>query len=144
MGGAHPTHKKTGTRLTPRRRGFTYLESVVSLVLLGLALAGVCPIVVMQVKLSSRLARGSNPQTSYFGPTNAADASPPTFYLVPSADRWERKLGVASALRTDTASTSGASTSTPDYDVTVVSPPEKSLGSENVVIHVLVVPHPEH
>ena len=61
------------------RRGFSFLELQVAFVLLGIALAGLVPLVVMQSKqllaIESRL---SCEETHYFAPTDSA---------------WARKLG---------------------------------------------------
>jgi hypothetical protein len=122
-------------RLSPSRRrtGYTFLEVSVAFTLLGVGLAGLCPLVVMQVRLSKKIEQGFNPQTAYFKPGT-------TFYLVPSADAWERKLGVAATVASSGSSGSGGSSSpSPSYVVKVVAPIEKGLGTDAVTVHVSVV-----
>lgn len=119
------------TRRNTRRRGFSLLEVQVAFVLLGIAIAGVGPLVVMQMKLARKFENGFNPQTSYFRPGT-------TFYLVPRPDVWERKLGIAATLSQSAGSgSSGGSSGTPAYAVSVTGV-EKQLGSESVSVHVLI------
>lgn len=65
-------------------RGFSFLELQVAFVLLGIALAGLIPLVVMQSKHLKRLEARLDHQT--------------THYLAPSTDEWARKLGVAASI----------------------------------------------
>jgi prepilin-type N-terminal cleavage/methylation domain-containing protein len=69
-----------------RRRGFTILELEVAMVLFGVALTGVCPLMVMYSKQLKNMQGRFNPQTAY--------------YLVPSSDAWTRKLGAAASVVT--------------------------------------------
>jgi type II secretory pathway pseudopilin PulG len=71
---------------TRRRRGFSFLELQVAFVLLGIALAGLGPLVVMQSRQLRMLETRFNHQTTY--------------YVVPSADGWARKLGVCATIET--------------------------------------------
>ncbi|MFC1596598.1 hypothetical protein ACFL5Q_01445 [Planctomycetota bacterium] len=64
--------------------GFSFLELQVAFVLLGIALAGLIPLVVMQAKHLKRLEARLDHQT--------------THYLAPSTDEWARKLGVAASI----------------------------------------------
>ncbi len=68
------------------RRGFTILEAQVAFVLLGIGLAGICPLVVMQLKISRVLARANiQSHESYTLNTymRAADTlTPATTYLL--------------------------------------------------------------
>jgi hypothetical protein len=114
----------------PRRTGFTLLETQVAFVLLGIALAGVCPLVVMQSKLSRKIAGGFDPQTSYFGVAK-------TYTLVPAADPWTRKLGVAASI----VQGAGAPLATgghasPGYVVTIVAPIHLPSDDGPVTVHV--------
>jgi hypothetical protein len=118
------------------RAGFSMLEVQVAFVLLGIALTGVGPLIVMQLKLSKKIERGFNPQTAYFRPGS-------TFYLIPRADAWERKLGVAATFSaSNSSSASNSHGPAPAYAVTIVAPIEKALGSEAVTVHVKLVQLP--
>jgi prepilin-type N-terminal cleavage/methylation domain-containing protein len=73
--------------LTQRHRpGFTILELSVAMLLLGLTMLGVYPLVVLQsrqqARMNSRLSPGK------------------TYYLVPDANPWARKLGAAARIQT--------------------------------------------
>lgn len=118
-----------------RRAGYTILEVQVAFVLLGIGLAGICPLVVMQVRMSSKVQKGFNPQTAYF-------RAGTTCYVVPASDPWERKLGVAASLRT-TPTRDPFTTSLPAYIVTVTAPVQKALGVDAVTVHVKVTPLPK-
>lgn len=120
-----------------RRAGFTFLEVQVAFILLGIGLAGLGPLVVMQVRLSKKIENGFNPQTAYF-------RTGTTSYLVPAADPWERKLGVSATILAATPGGSGTTPPpAPSYDVTIVGPVEKALGSESVTVHVSLTKRPE-
>lgn len=99
--------------MTPRstrrpRRGYTLLEAQVAFAVLGVALAGICPLVVMQLrvvrKLEARFPAG-------------------TYYVAPAPDAWARKLGVpAAVVATDPGSPSNVATAAPARSVTLVAP----------------------
>ena len=106
------------------RAGFSLLELQVALVVFGIALTGLCPLVVMHSKQFKRLEGRFNPQTTY--------------YVVPSPDRWARKLGAAASITTQSPGTPPAmGQPNPVHDVQVQSL-EKSLVSEVVTAHVSV------
>ena len=69
-----------------RRRGLSLVEVQISFVVLGIVLAGLAPVVVMQYRQHRRL------QSRF--PTGS------TFYLAPSDCRWASKLGVRARLHT--------------------------------------------
>ncbi|HEV3258177.1 MAG TPA: hypothetical protein VG013_14925 [Gemmataceae bacterium] len=69
-----------------RRPGFSFLELQVAFVLFAIALAGVCPLVVVQSRQLSKIEDRLSYQTTY--------------YVVPSSDPWTRKLGAAAAVMT--------------------------------------------
>ncbi|HWE37889.1 MAG TPA: hypothetical protein VG406_15070 [Isosphaeraceae bacterium] len=90
------------------RAGYTVLEAQVAFVVLGVALAGICPLVVMQLrvvrKLEARFPAG-------------------TYYLAPAPDGWARKLGVPAAIvSTDPGTPSNVATASPANAVTLVAP----------------------
>lgn len=113
------------------RRGFSMLEVQIAFTLLGIALAGICPLIVMQLKMSRKIQQGFNPQTAYFHPGD-------TFYLVPPSDPWERKLGIAAAVKSSAPDSSGSGDSglPPAYIVTVVSAPVRSIATDGVALTV--------
>lgn len=118
----------------PRARGgYTFLEVSVAFALLGIGLGGLCPLVIMQIRLSRKVQQGFNPQTAYFRPGT-------TSYLVPQADAWERKLGIAASIRAEaeTVTVPPSPPSTPPYEVTIVAPVEKGLDTEEVTVRVSV------
>jgi len=69
-----------------KRAGFSFLELQVAFVLFAIALAGVCPVVVMQSRQLSQIEARLNAQTTY--------------YLIPSSAAWARKLGAAASVTT--------------------------------------------
>lgn len=91
----------------PRRAGVTCLEIQVALVVLGVALAGICPLAVIQMKLLKRI------ESTPIGPDNfqvirgqriidgepylsdGAVGTPPITVLQPAASLWMRRLGTA-------------------------------------------------
>ncbi len=66
------------------RRGYSLLEVQVAFVVLGIGLAGLCPLVVIQSKQVRKL------EARYKAAT--------TYYLTPTVNPWARKLGVPAAL----------------------------------------------
>jgi prepilin-type N-terminal cleavage/methylation domain-containing protein len=91
------------------RRGFSLLEFVVALVVLGIALAGLFPLAIVCSRTVENL-EACNPETgrwqlssgSQWDSHDPRNQHPDTWYLVPSTDEWARKLGVGAAL-VDTA-----------------------------------------
>ncbi len=125
------------------RPGFTLLEVQVAFVLLGIGLAGLCPLVVMQLRLSRVLARGNaqsresftlntyarpaprlSPATPYLWPHPFDPANPDrTYFLVPEPDPWLRRLGNPATLQTDPpAPQAGAASGPPPYVVEFTGP----------------------
>ena len=96
----------------PRRRGATFLEIQVAMLVLCVALAGVCPLVVMQSRMLRRLESpdpaSGNAQlvrgvrmldgAPYVGPGQAV---PGWSVLQPEPDAWVRRLGTAATFRSD-------------------------------------------
>ena len=80
----------------------TYLEIQVALVVLGIGLAGICPLVVMQMKLLRRIEStpiGSGNFQVIRGQRiidgNPYGESPPVTVLQPASDLWMRRIGTA-------------------------------------------------
>jgi hypothetical protein len=81
------------------RAGFSFLELQVALILLGIAFAGLVPLVVMQERQLKRLEGHYGHRTT--NDVNRAGYVPTTYYLVPavvgdrppSAGHWARKVG---------------------------------------------------
>ncbi|HVC98345.1 MAG TPA: prepilin-type N-terminal cleavage/methylation domain-containing protein [Pirellulales bacterium] len=121
--GAGPTVARR--RQTGWRRGFTILELEVAMVLFGVALMGVCPLIVMYTKQLRNLQGRFNPQTAY--------------YLVPSADAWTRKLGAAASVVTVApGAPQPPGSSTPVNDVEIQSL-EKSFTGEAITVYAQVI-----
>src|SRR5689334_7334906 len=100
------------------RRGFSLLEVQVAFVLLGIGLAGVCPLIVMQVKLSKRVAGG-------FDQNGRLQPGGRTFLVMPG-DRWSRKLGASAAL--STSSLAAAPPAQGPYTLNVLNPAPRPYG----------------
>lgn len=105
------------------RPAATLLELQVAMVVFGIALMGLCPLVIMQSKQLRKMQTWMQPQTTY--------------YLVPSNNIWARKLGAVATMQTTLPA--GQSTSNPTIVnvVTIVSI-DRSLTSEQVTAHVTV------
>jgi type II secretory pathway pseudopilin PulG len=122
------TVSRRRSRRPARRVGFTILELEVAMVVFGIALMGVCPLVVMYSKQLRSIETRFNPQTTY--------------YLVPVADHWTRKLGAAATMTTQAPPpTSPPVSPLPVNDVQVQSF-DKSMTSQNVTVTVSVQPLP--
>jgi hypothetical protein len=76
----------------PRRYGFSLLELGVAMAVLGFALLGGFPLVVVYSRGLSKLERSS--------PMDLPGVST-TWYLIPSSDPWARKLGAAAQVTAD-------------------------------------------
>jgi hypothetical protein len=106
------------------RAGYSLLELQAALVVFGVAVLGLCPLVVMQSRQLKKLEDRFSPQTTY--------------YLVPSTDPWAQKLGAAaSSAVQDPGASPPPSQTAPVNDVQIVAL-EKSLTSEEVTAHVSV------
>ncbi len=93
-----------------RRSAFTLLEFTVAMVVLGIALAGVFPLMVVCSRgvesLELRYTAEGGKKDAWFSPVFRPDVSDSrtsrddygAWYLVPSADPWARKLGCAASL----------------------------------------------
>ncbi len=106
------------------RSGFSFLELQVALVLFGIALAGVGPLVVMQLKQLEKIESRFSDRTTY--------------YLVPTTDQWARKLGAAASIKKFNPGTPPPANQTPPANEVSVVSIAKSLTSEEVTAHVSV------
>ena len=92
------------------RRGFSYLEVQTALALLGVALAGLAPIMVVQLRLITKIEKRLKPSDIH--------------YLVPAADEWTKKLGASAINTTDSVAADNyveTSVSLPAHTVSVDS-----------------------
>lgn len=92
------------------RRGFSYLEVQTALAILGVALAGLAPIMVVQLRLITKIEKRLKPSD--------------THYLIPAVDEWTKKLGASATNTTDSVAADnyvGTSVPLPGHTVTVVS-----------------------
>jgi hypothetical protein len=109
---------------TSRRAAFSLLELEVALVVFGIALAGLAPHAVMHIKHLRRLESRFSPETQYF--------------LVPSLDRWARKLGAAASLTTIDPGTVTPAPEGIAVNEVLVTSIEKSITDQQVTAHVTV------
>ena len=107
----------------PRRPAVSMLELQVALVVFGIALMGLCPLVIMQSKQLGKMQTWMQPQTTY--------------YLVPSNNTWARKLGAVATMQTTLPAGQGPPSTTIVNVVSIVSL-DRSLTSEQVTAHVTV------
>jgi hypothetical protein len=103
----------TSSRLD--RPGTSLLEIQVALIVLAIAVAGLCPLVVMQAKLLrgiENLGPNHNPNPQLIRGVRIIDGlpfdgathqqpAPPLTVLLPQPDAWVRRLGVAASFRPD-------------------------------------------
>jgi hypothetical protein len=97
------------------------LELQVALLVFGIAMMGLCPIVIMQSKQLSKMQTWMQPQTTY--------------YLVPSSNTWARKLGAVATMQTTLPASQSPPTTTIVNVVSIVSL-DRSLASQQVTVHV--------
>jgi hypothetical protein len=111
-------------RLGRARPGFSMLELQVAFVLLGIALAGLGPLVVMQSRQLKRFESRLSPRSAY--------------YIQPPSDMWMRKLGAAATvLPQDPGTTPLVIQPLPANDVQIQSL-QKSLTSDSAIVYVSV------
>jgi prepilin-type N-terminal cleavage/methylation domain-containing protein len=110
-------------RRQARRGGFSMLELQVALVLFGIALTGFGPLVVMHSRQLKKLEQQFSPQTTY--------------YLIPPADPWVRKLGAAASIATSGATSQPSGQPTAVNDVQIQSL-DKTLESQTITAWVTV------
>ena len=108
------------------RSGFSFLELQVALALFGIALAGLGPLMHMQLKQLEKLEGRFSDRTTY--------------YLVPTTDPWARKLGAAASIsikKVDPGTPPPLNQTPPVNAVSIVAI-AKSLASEEVTAQVSV------
>jgi hypothetical protein len=129
-----PIHAGRVSRCSPvdlsyavRRRGSTLLELQVAFIVFGIALTGIGPLVVMHSRQLKKLESRFQPQTTY--------------YVVPAANVWARKLGSAATISTsDSAPVPSGQALVTANDVQVQSL-ERSLEHETLTVVVQVNPN---
>jgi len=140
------------------RAGFTLIETEIAFVLLGIALTGLLPLVVVQLKLSRILGR-ANPRSGEAVVTMATPYLSPnkTFYLFPPIltdptdattvdtrrTTWIRKLGASASLRDSDSDFTDDQLQTPVSPITtksveVMEAPQRSTVNDTVSVKVLV------
>jgi hypothetical protein len=116
--------KASSMRGSGRRPAFSLLELEVAFVVFGVALSGLCPLVVMQTRHVKYLEARLSPQTVH--------------YLVPSSNTWAQKLGAAATVTAQApAAGSPPSAPAPVNQVQILSL-NKTLTGQTVTAHVLV------
>jgi type II secretory pathway pseudopilin PulG len=134
-----PGHALPNDRGSRSRRGYSLLEVQIAFAILGIGLAGLCPLVVMQLRqvrqLELRL-QGHVVNTRY-GQTMLAGQ---TYYIVPWQNPWTQKLAGSGQILTSTSSCDPGplTVSQPaptSYPVTVVTL-DAAPGSQNVTAYV--------
>jgi hypothetical protein len=102
------------------------LELQVAFVVFGIALTGLCPLVVMQTRHVKSLEARLNPQTVH--------------YLMPFSDPWTAKLGAAATVTPQLVVPTPPPTPPPPVNQVQILSLDKSLTSEIVTAHVSVTP----
>jgi prepilin-type N-terminal cleavage/methylation domain-containing protein len=108
------------------RRGFSLFEVQVALVIFGIALVGFGPVSIMYTREFKRLNDRFDPDTTY--------------YLVPSTDRWVRKLDAAATITTQDPGTLTIDPSIPTPNVVTIESVDKTIAGEEVTAMVTVEP----
>ncbi len=149
-----PTEKRA------RRRGFSLIETQVAFLLLGLSLAGLVPIIALQLRLSRLVARANpNPNetpvvtaTPLLWPDVTLYLTPPVVTLAGSPTsintqetKWIRKLGASAALTTADSPFLDTDLQTANdpvnqSGVSITQAPVRSTVNNTVTVHILVAP----
>lgn len=120
------------------------LELQVAFAAFGIILAGLCPIVVAELrhvkKLESRFQATNNDQSGFTPPAGYQPAGT-TYYAIPRTEPWTQKFAGTASVTTDSTIVS-PSTATKVNTVTLSSPFEKSLTNQTPMATVKVVPIP--
>jgi type II secretory pathway pseudopilin PulG len=138
-----------GRTTKPRRatrRGYSLLEVQVSFAILGIGLAGLCPLVVMQlrqVRLLELRLQGQVIETNPVSGQTHTMLPGNTYYIVPWQNPWTQKLaGSAQILRSttnpcDPGPLSVSSNPPPSFPVTVIEL-DAAAYSQNLTAYVTV------
>jgi type II secretory pathway pseudopilin PulG len=128
------------------RRGYMLLEVQVAFVLLGIGLAGLCPLVVMQLRQVRQLELRMQGQVSLRGVTMVMPTAP-TYYIVPWQNQWAQKLAgsaqivEATPIPCDPGPLQNPSDVNPSYLVTVLTLDAPSYSqSVSVYVDVTTIP----
>ena len=119
------------SRITPTRPGFTFLEFLVAMVVLGIALTGLFPLMVVCSRgvesLELRYTEQGNKNNNWFSPVYRTDTAGAgvipredygTWYMIPSSDSWARKLGAVATFSRVGSTASPPATIADDLDTT--------------------------
>jgi prepilin-type N-terminal cleavage/methylation domain-containing protein len=110
---------KCASHIASVRRGFTLVELIVAMVVLGIALTGMFPIITLLSRDIQPIRSTTTPRTYYLTP--ARDWDPDltkeydplkirhTWYLTCYGDPWNRKLGAAARITSDSSAFSASS-----------------------------------
>jgi type II secretory pathway pseudopilin PulG len=126
------------------RRGYSLLEVQVAFAILGIGLAGLCPLVVMQLRqvrqLELRL-QGNVVETNPGTGTSQTMLQGTLYYIVPWTNTWAQKLTGSGQILTSATNSCDpgylqVSTTAPQtYPVTIVEL-DASPGNQNVTVYV--------
>ena len=104
------------------------MELQTAMVIFGIVVAGLAPLVVMQLRQLKKLEQRLSDQTTY--------------YLAPASDLWARKLGAAAAISaTAPAAPDAPGVVNPANNVKILSL-EKSFADDEMTVHVSLAPVP--
>jgi type II secretory pathway pseudopilin PulG len=95
------------SRMRATRRGYTLLEVQVSFALLGIGLAGLCPLVTMQlrqVRLLEQRLQGQVVETNPVTGNAQTMLTANTYYIVPWQNPWTQKLAGSAQILTSSIS----------------------------------------
>jgi hypothetical protein len=114
-----------------RRAGVSYLEIMVAMVVLGIGLAGICPLILMQLKLLRKLESPSPSSSSQvIGGVRIEDglvyvpespvSTPMARVLQPQPDAWVRRLGLRATIQSGVTPQTLPLPTTPSLQVVAV------------------------
>ncbi len=119
-------HRKFRPRPPAARRGFTFTEFMVAMVVFGIALSGLFPLLaILSRELQPLAETATSPARDWSNPESLVTSHRPNWwYLAANDDLWVRKLGAGAAMGTATVSSSSPSIQSPvvfldDYEGTL-------------------------
>jgi hypothetical protein len=110
------------------RRGVSMIEVQTAFVIFGLVLSGLAPCMVMYTKHLRSLEKRLDPATTY--------------YLVPVADLWSRKLGIAATVTSDVPDDSSVAQGPIAQNLVELVSIDKSLTAQRMTAHATVTSVP--